>query len=244
MRAEVADDIMEPLTRYQSRQVDLLAVSQYGFSSLELMENAGRSAALQLQEIHPAGQPPSAVILCGKGNNGGDGLVMSRYLEEAGFDVQTVVCAAPGHLSADAAANLALPARAGRVLSWLDEEDGPAQLDSLLQTLSAASWYVDALLGSGARGNPRGLVSRAVNWLNQQAGQRVSIDLPSGLDCDTGKVGDPCLRADHTFTCVTTKPGLLVESAAPWVGTLHVLDLGIPDELLTRVRQLGPPETS
>jgi NAD(P)H-hydrate epimerase len=233
---------MQPLTRYQSRQIDLLAVSEYGLASLDLMENAGAGIARLLEELHDDQQPTTAVILCGKGNNGGDGLVLARHLHASGFEVQTILCSEPRQLSPDAAANLSRLQATGQHVRWLADTADVTGLENLLAACQPASWYVDALLGSGATGDPRSPFDLAIRWLNHQAGLRLSIDLPSGLDCDTGLAGSPSVRADHTCTLVAPKAGLLVEAARELVGKLAIVAIGLPAELVARVRRLPATE--
>ncbi|MFP6650172.1 MAG: NAD(P)H-hydrate epimerase, partial [Pirellulaceae bacterium] len=208
----------------------------YGISSLVLMEQAGRESARLLDQLHRTVDPRHVVILCGKGNNGGDGLVMARHLEQLQYRVEVVLGHPDALLSTDTAANLQRLTenqQSGLTLHRL--ETTRENLAGLEQHLEGACWYVDALLGTGSQGNPRPPSDDAIRWLNQKPARRVALDIPSGLDCDSGEIGTPCLEAEQTFTFVAAKPGLLLPASQPLVGTLHVIDIGIPPELLSAI---------
>lgn len=227
---------MDILTRKQARLVDQLATRDHGIPSLVLMEQAGRESARLLDQLHRADDPRHVVVLCGKGNNGGDGLVMARHLEQLQYRVEVVLGYPDALLSTDTAANLQRLTenqQSGLTLHRL--ETTRENLARLEQHLEGACWYVDALLGTGSRGNPRPPSDDAIRWLNQKPARRVALDIPSGLDCDSGEIGTPCLEAEQTFTFVAAKPGLLLPASQPLVGTLQVIDIGIPPELLSEI---------
>ena len=227
---------MDLLTRKQARLVDQLATRDYGIPSLVLMEQAGRESAMLLDHLHRAPDRRHVVVLCGKGNNGGDGLVMARHLVQLQYRVEVLLGHPDTVLSTDAAANLQRLTGShhpGLTLHRLETtRENLARLD---EQTDGACWYVDALLGTGSRGNPRPPSDDAIRWLNQKPARRVALDIPSGLDCDSGEIGTPCLEAEQTFTFVAAKPGLLLPASQPLVGTLHVIDIGIPPELLSAI---------
>lgn len=217
------------LTRDQCRRVDELAIREYGLPGIVLMENAGRGTAEKLLEIDARGP---VVICCGRGNNGGDGLVIARHLDLRGIAAWTFLFAPPEEYQGDAATNLRVVERAGLPLdAVLVEQD----LDRLDEALAGAAWIVDALLGTGARGEPRGLLPAAIDRINAAAARKLAVDLPSGLDCDTGWPAAHTVRADHTCTFVARKPGFLVPGAAAFTGQVHVVDIGVPRSLLAEV---------
>jgi NAD(P)H-hydrate epimerase len=243
-------------TREQSRLVDRLAVEEYGFSGLVLMENAGRGAADVLCRLGIAGP---VVVCCGKGNNAGDGFVVARHLDLRGHAVRVLLWADPAELTGDAAANFHILTKTdvpievfggglsqfSRGLSqFSSDENGTvpfsnaAQLEKLLD---GASWIVDALLGTGARGEPRPPLDAAIDLLNAAAAPKLAIDLPSGLDCDTGQPARHTIRAAETCTFATAKTGFFAPEAAPYVGRLHVLDIGVPRKLIARVTAVPSP---
>lgn len=214
------------ITRHQAREVDRFAVEEYGISSLVLMENAGRGCFDVLSQIGIRGP---VAICCGKGNNGGDGFVIARHLDQAGHATRVLIWSDPTELSRDARVNYEILARAEFPIVLLDNHFAPEQLAA---ELDACDWIVDALLGTGFSGEPRAPLDRVIRQLNQHPARKLAVDLPSGLDCDTGKPAAATFRADHTCTFVKPKVGLLVESARPLVGQLHTVAIGLPRRLL------------
>lgn len=224
---------LSALTREQSRQVDRLAIDEYGMSGLVLMENAGRGCAELLEQQGISGP---VAILCGKGNNGGDGFVIARHLWIRGHTVRVVLVPDAGELSGDAAANFHILEHAHAGIAYLADEGGPTALpDALDYVTEGCQWLVDCLLGTGATGNPRPPYDTVIEWMNAEQARRLAVDVPSGLDCDTGKPADPALRADITATFVTTKVGFERPSARDYVGEVHVVDIGIPPGLIERI---------
>ncbi len=218
---------LPPLTREQSRRVDQIAIEEYGMSGLVLMENAGRGAAERIAELFPAG---GVTILCGQGNNAGDGYVIARHLQLLDRDVRIVSLVELEELSGDAAANARLAVR-GEIPLRVVTEGG-----ALSGALEGDETVVDCLLGTGAKGDPREPYRTAVEVANNGSGPRVAIDVPTGLDCDTGVPAEPTFRADHTITFVSSKLGFDAATARDWVGEVHVVGIGVPRRLLRQVR--------
>lgn len=218
------------LTRAQVRRVDQIAIEQFGIPGVVLMENAGRGVVDALLEFDPglttAGQ---VVVLCGRGNNAGDGFVIARHLAIRGVDVRTVLTAPAASITGDAAVNLRILQRCGAPLVELAPGDTPAALD---RAGGGAAWLIDALLGTGAAGAPREPLPEIIAWMNAQRGRRLAVDLPSGLDCDSGDPAPTTVRATLTCTFVAAKPGLLAPAARPFVGELRVLSIGAPAEVV------------
>lgn len=224
----------DPLTREQSRQVDKLAIDQYGMAGLVLMENAGRGCAELLEQQGISGP---VAILCGKGNNGGDGFVIARHLWIRGHTVRVVLVPPPDKLSGDAAANFHILQQAHAGIAYLADEGGPSALpDALDYATDGCQWLVDCLLGTGATGNPRAPYDTVIEWMKGESASVMAVDVPSGLDCDTGLPGQPAVRANLTATFVTTKVGFEQPSARDYVGEVHVVDIGIPPGLIERIR--------
>lgn len=214
------------------RAVDRLAMERYGIPGVVLMENAGRNAAERIAAAVAAKDLRRAVILCGPGNNGGDGFVVARHLANVGFDV-TVGCSHPAtQQRGDSAWARDVVARMGLDLRDLVDEGA---CEDLVRGIPPDGIWIDALLGTAGDGAPRGSIAaclRAVEGV--QAGLRVALDLPSGLDAGSGRVHDPCFRADLTLTFAARKPGLV----ASVCGRVEVIDIGVPRELLQLVRGL------
>ena len=223
------------LNRHQSRQVDRRAVEECGMSGLVLMENAGRGVADVLCRL---GIARPVVICCGKGNNAGDGFVVARHLDLRGYAVRVVLCADADELTGDAATNY-------RILRKTDvpiqRAAFPADSDSLDRQLADAAWIVDALLGTGAQGEPRPPIDAIIDRINAAAAPRLAVDLPSGLDCDTGLPASHTIQAMHTCTFVAAKPGFFVPGAERYTGQIHVLDIGLPRKLLEELLQAASP---
>jgi len=217
------------LTREESRQVDQIAIDEYGLTGLVLMENAGRGCADKLCQLGIQGP---VVICCGKGNNAGDGFVIARHLDLRGHNVRVLMWCLPSELRGDAAANFAILDKAQiSIATWVPE----APPDWLPQQVAGADWVVDALLGTGSRGQPRPPLDGVINALNQLAAHKLSVDLPSGLDCNSGHPAAPTFRADHTCTFVARKAGFQSQLAQPYLGQVHVLDIGAPRRLLNQL---------
>jgi NAD(P)H-hydrate epimerase len=214
------------LRREEVRRVDQRAIEEFAVPGAVLMENAGRGCVDTLLKLGVSGP---VVICCGKGNNAGDGLVMARHLELHGVASRLLFWSPPEQLQGDAGINYQIALHAGLSVHVLADDPQQEQLDGLLD---GADWIIDALLGTGARGAPRWPFNRVIVQLNQRRCRKLSLDLPSGLDCDTGEVSSPTFRADHTCTFVAAKPGLMLASSAPYVGTVHVIDIGVPKKLL------------
>ena len=212
------------LTRDAVRRLDRAAIDEFGVPGVVLMENAGRNAAEILMACEPAGP---VVICCGKGNNGGDGFVIARHLDNQGIAVRVLIFAATTALSGDAAVNFRIVERSGIPYREFSGEVAAGELD---REFRDADWIVDALLGTGAAGVVRGPFSTAIARINVSRARVLAIDVPSGLDCDTGQPLGDCVRADVTVTFVAPKPGF--GKARSNLGEVHVADIGAPRAVL------------
>lgn len=206
------------LTRDQVREIDRRAIDEYGVPSIVLMENAGGGTAEILMRLNSEKQP--VLIACGKGNNGGDGLVIARHLDIHGWPVAIHLAASPAELRGDAAVNYEIVRRSGIAMTDLPN--------------SFRGWIVDALFGTGLSGPIGEPLDRTVEWINANIAQVLAVDLPSGLDCDTGIPLGPTVRADHTVTFVAIKAGFDNPAAQQWLGRVHVANIGAPRSLLSK----------
>jgi len=224
------------LTRDEVREIDRRAIDDYGLPGVVLMENAGRNAAALLGGLRPTGR---VAILCGRGNNAGDGFVIARHLDRAGREVRMLLAAEAATLPGDAAVNHRVAARADIPIADLATADEAAWR----RELAGADVLVDAILGTGAVGPPRDRAGdrpssaasaiAAVNVIRRTGGAFVfAVDLPSGLDCDTGETAGVCVEADATGTFVARKRGFEHPDSTRFTGTVHVLDIGVPRRLL------------
>jgi NAD(P)H-hydrate epimerase len=218
------------LSREQVREVDRRAIEDYGMSGLMLMENAGRGTADVLCAILSQQERAGHVlIVCGRGNNGGDGFVIARQLDLRGIDVRVTVLVDPGELRGDAAANYKIIELARLLIKVFSKS---IDRDKFETQVRGAAWLVDAILGTGASGEPKSPYSEAIDLMNASGIPILAVDLPSGLDCDTGVPARHTIRATHTCTFVAAKPGFFNSAAADYVGQLHVVDIGVPRRLL------------
>jgi NAD(P)H-hydrate epimerase len=222
-----------PLSREQSRRVDRLAVQRYGMTGLVLMENAGRGVADTLCRL---GIPGPVAICCGRGNNAGDGFVIARHLDLRAHPVSVLLWGDPDRLSGDAAENYRILEKTDVPITQFGPDHDP---DRLAVALDSAVWIVDALLGTGASGEPRPPLDAVIDQLNASPATRLAVDVPSGLDCDTGRPSRHTFRAAHTCTFVAPKPGFTAPDAAQYTGKVHVLDIGAPAEIVDEVLAEG-----
>jgi len=208
-------DWLEPLPDAETmRGVDRWAIEDQGVAGLDLMERAGMGVARAV-EVHGCDGP--VAVVCGKGNNGGDGLVVARLLREAGREVTVVCVAPPEEFKGDAAANLVrLPGEA------------PVTLAQGAAAIERASVIVDALLGTGFAGEPHGTVGEAIALVNAADAAVVAVDVPSGVDASSGVVCGEAVRAEVTVTFHAGKPGLWIMPGKRHAGEVRALDIGIP----------------
>ncbi|MFT7679629.1 MAG: NAD(P)H-hydrate epimerase [Planctomycetota bacterium] len=215
------------LTRLQSREVDRLALEQFGLSGLVLMENAGLLAALRCLELRQGSGP--VVILCGSGNNGGDGYVVARQLALRGVPVQVLALGAMGDCSPDARVQRSILGLAGQAVLELDSSEERLQA---WRDWQGCSLLVDALLGTGFRGQLREplreLLRALTTYKEKEPCPVVALDLPSGLDCDTGQAAEGCVAADHTLSFAARKRAFDQPGSEAWTGAIEILPIGAP----------------
>jgi NAD(P)H-hydrate epimerase len=217
------------LSREEVRMLDRRAIEEFGVPGVVLMENAGRGTAELLLSL---GIHRKVVICCGKGNNGGDGFVIARHLDNRGTPVRVLLFARPEDLSGDAAVNYRIIARAG--LPMVIHAGNPVDDKAVRADLAAAEWIVDALFGTGLTGPVRNPFDQIITAINESSARVLAVDIPSGLDCDTGQPLGPTVRAHHTATFVAMKRGFANPAARQWLGQVHVLDIGAPRRLLEK----------
>jgi len=223
------------LTRAQVREVDRRAIADYGIPGIVLMENAGRSAADVIRQLYATHckADDTVAIVTGRGNNGGDGFVIARHLHNAGLPVALFPAAPLDSLSGDAETQACIAVSMKLPMFAFDDDETIGQHSSRLQQ---AAIIVDAVLGTGFAGDVRPPLDRVIHNINAApAAIRVAIDVPSGLDCDTGRPSNATVRAHHTITFVARKIGFDQAGAAEFTGQVHVADIGAPPEILQSV---------
>ena len=228
---------MKVLTAAQMREADRLTTERFGVPSLQLMENAGTCVVEFLQAQFADLPKRRIVVLCGKGNNGGDGLVVARLLKRQGAQPTVLLFAALETLRGDAAVNLQRWQETSGELRVIT--DAP-EWESAKGALAGAQIVVDALLGTGLSGSVEGLLRAVIEDVNRlpRTVQVVAVDTPSGLPSDPTEVGGPVVRADYTVTFTAPKVGQLVSRDCDRVGKLLVRSIGTPPELLEEDAQL------
>lgn len=219
------------LSRAAVRELDRRASEEFGVPSILLMENAGRACADAAERLAARGPQP-IVVLCGPGNNGGDGLVLARTLHNRGRAVRVVFVGPERMLAAgsvDFRLNLMLWRGLGRSVSLVENEAGARQLAEELGTVPLA---VDALFGTGLVRELEEPWRSAIRALNASGRPVLAVDLPSGLDADTGAVHGAAVRATLTVTFVAQKLGMLAGRGPELCGRVVVAEIGIPRPLL------------
>ena len=213
---------MRRITREQAREIDRICVEEFGLPGVVLMENAALALLDACRDMLGGLRDKRVAIVCGGGNNGGDGYALARHLANGGAAV-TIRAARPiDALAGDAAVN----ATVCRAMGLPTEEDG---------TLPEADLIVDALLGTGLTSPPRDGAAEVIRAMNAHGGPVLSVDVPSGLDADAGRpLGPPsaCVRADRTVTFVAEKVGF--PRARAWTGEVVVGDIGCPRAAVER----------
>ena len=215
------------LTRAQVRELDQRATQEFGVPSIVLMENAGRNAA---ELLAASGTPGMVAVCCGKGNNGGDGFVIARHLDRMGFGVLAMLFAPADSLQGDARTNWEI-LRKSRIPHW-EINTFAQQRNSVVKTLWVANWIVDALFGTGLNAAPTSPISDVIGLINDSPAKVLAVDVPTGLDCDSGEPLGPTVEANVTATFVAMKKGFTNPASKKWTGQIHILDIGAPRRLV------------
>ena len=234
---------MRPVSKDEIRKLDEWAIKELGIPRIILMENAGRGVAHALSLEVP--NLKSVCIIVGKGNNGGDGIVSARHLFTGGVYAQIFLLAKKSDLDGEPRTNLDIAEKMGiPVVELLDE----ASLQKLGAALSSCDAVVDAIFGVGFQGGAEGIFAKAIDLINSTKRDLVSskpyyvvsVDIPSGMDADTGSIGGHCVEADLTITFTFPKNGMFTTPAIDYVGKLTIIDIGIPREAPLHRRQESP----
>jgi ADP-dependent NAD(P)H-hydrate dehydratase / NAD(P)H-hydrate epimerase len=212
-------------TAAEMRQLDRLAIELYGIPGIVLMENAGAQVARILWQEYPDLQSRRVAVLCGRGNNGGDGFVIARYLHNSRVPVDVFIIGEPGDISGDAGVHLHMLQRTGMVPESVRTPEFAKEIGARLVDYDV---LIDALLGTGLKAEVGGMFQLIIAAMNAAGRPIVAVDLPSGLSADGGTLLGDYVRADLTVTLALPKRGLLLYPAAEYVGRLVVVDIGFP----------------
>ena len=214
------------MSRDEVRAVDAWAINELGVPGVVLMENAGRSCAELIKEKLSGIERPRVCIFCGTGNNGGDGYVIARHLLNNGFDVIVAICGDRAKIRGDAKVNLDILEGLGHTVEEvLPKEAGAAE--RVCELAEGAGMIIDALFGTGLAGELRGGYKELVETINDQSRAVLAVDIPSGLDCDTGRPLGAAIKADYTVTFVAAKKGFANPAAEEYTGEVYIASIGI-----------------
>ena len=219
---------MDLCTPEQMRSIDRRTIESFGIAGFDLMERAGKAVVLSAERLLGGLAGKRVVILCGKGNNGGDGFVAGRILKQAGTDVRLLLFADQAAIRGDAATHLTLAEQAGVAIEGI--EDGKLVHDTL-----QADLLIDALIGTGLNGPPTGLIAAGVRLINRSSAPVLAVDTPSGLTTGVGyPVGSEpdqwsCVKADRTVAIGLMKLDLALYPGRAWAGTVEIADIGFPE---------------
>lgn len=219
------------VTVKQVQRIDDLAINVYGVPSIVLMENAGLHVAVEVKKFLKKKKINKAVIVCGQGNNGGDGFVTARHLAEFGIKTKIYLVGQPQRLKNDSAINYQLLKRLKikvQILNGLER--------TFRRRLDSAGVIVDAIFGVGLNRAMDDPYLGVIEAINQSRTKTIAVDTPSGLDCTTGKVYGGCVKAFKTVTFTFAKKGFFKNAGPNMVGQLIVADIGIPVILKRRIK--------
>jgi len=229
---------MKVVTPTQMREIDRRCIEDLGIPGRDLMERAGAAVAAEVESIIlPDRSDPLVVLLAGKGNNGGDALVTSRLLARKKINTLTFLLAQAPALQGDAALNLDRLIRSQAPLKELIDE---SELSGLRESLARADIIVDGIFGTGFKGQARGIAAEVIKLVNQTVSARpgirvIAIDIPSGLEGETGKVEGEVIRADRTVTMGLPKTGMVRGNGLNCCGRVIAADIGVPSAVIDEV---------
>jgi len=209
---------MKTITVSQARLLDKRAREVYGISTLMLMENAGRAVAEEIIKL----KKRRIAIFCGKGNNGGDGFVCARHLFAGGIRPDLFLAGRISDVKGEAGLNLDILLRLKHKIFEIDGKN----VDLLKEKICRYDLILDAIFGVGLKGGVKGLFGYLIELINSSVAYIVSVDVPSGLDADTGEVSGACIKADRTVTFIAKKRGMIKGKAPGYCGKIIVKDLG------------------
>ncbi len=223
---------MDLVTADEMREMDRQTIESFGLPGRLLMENAGRGAARILMREMPGLAAASVGVAAGRGNNGGDGFVIARYLFQQGIDVKVYLFSESSGLQGDAAANFKLLGALGVPIAELPDESA---FERHRSEMAQRTIWVDALLGTGLKSEVKGYFRTVITFINSQERPVLAVDIPSGLHADTGRPCGSSIKATITATFAFAKTGHVQQPGASLTGELHVVDIGIPPHIARKI---------
>ena len=221
------------VTASEMQQMDRETIESFGIPGRVLMENAGLGATRVLLDQFDNIINKNVGVIAGRGNNGGDGFVIARYLAQKGSDVTVYLLAESARVKGDAAANLKLLTPLNvPVVEMPDEQSFLAHKTGMLHQET----WIDALIGTGLKSDVKGYFKKIIEFINAHGKPVFSVDIPSGLNSDTGQVCGACIRAQATATFAFAKTGHILFPGAEYTGYLEIVDIGIPDHIAKKIR--------
>ena len=214
------------MSRDEVRAFDAWAINTLGIPGVVLMENAGRSCAELIKKKLAGIANPKVCIFCGTGNNGGDGYVIARHLLGSGFEVVVVICGDRNKVKGDAKTNLDVLEGLGQAIEQLNLDDGDIP-EKVKTFATGADMLVDGLFGTGLSGQLSDEYKQLIESINSQHRPILAVDIPSGLDCDTGEPLGAAIRASYTVTFVAVKKGFRAAKASAYTGEIFVASIGV-----------------
>ena len=224
------DSTKRALRRNEVREIDRKAIEEYEIPGIILMENAGRNVVEEILKMLPGPDKAKVVIFCGKGNNGGDGFVIARHLYNKGVNVSVYLLTRISNVLADDNASTNLKILLNMNLKVIELLEG--DIEEIGKKLQGCNIIVDAIFGTGLSGEVREPARSLIMKINETNIPVVSVDIPSGLDCDEGVVLGAAVKATKTVTFVAAKAGFFKEYGREYTGELIVSDISVPKELI------------
>jgi len=222
---------MKNVTAKEMQAIDRVAQEKFKISGLTLMENAGKACASHAMAMINLKKEKTISVFCGKGNNGGDGLVISRFLLKRGLDVTTYMLSSEDRLKKNPAVNLRLLKKLKGKVIFVEDKEGLRAID----VLSGCGLIIDAIFGTGFKGRPEGLAADAIKLINASGVKILSVDVPSGLDATTGECPGECVKASETITFGLPKTGFYKGAGPKFTGKITVKNIGFPQSLLSHI---------
>ncbi|MEQ8170341.1 MAG: NAD(P)H-hydrate dehydratase [Candidatus Eremiobacterota bacterium] len=226
-------NLLKIVTSEEMQSLDRKTINELGIPGMVLMENAGRAVYERI--IRRINRDSYVIILAGRGNNGGDGFVIARHLFNNGYKVRIFLIAKKEDLKGDALTNCFIAEKIDVPVKEIFSEN---ELPFLSFEIDKGDLIVDGLLGTGIKGGARGLIAEVINIVNNTGKPVIAIDTPSGLDCTTGRVEGPCIKATETVTFCLPKRGMFIFPGGLYVGNLVVADISIPQDFWKKDKNL------